>query len=225
MARPQSAVRAAIGTVAESQRNAGATTPQCRDIRRREHSRKMEVRQCASNARTARAPQPTWIDRNQRQPYDGLLTEHIGFAQSLIEPVQRSQNAKPKNTSVAMSHKQVFFRSRAREKLLRGASQLADVVRMRLGTKSKSALIQKKWGLPRVCNDGATIAKAFDLPDAEEYLGMMLRQAAEKLVKVSVMARARRPPWRMRYLPTLCATLFSRLRRQSSCSVGTKCGV
>ena len=80
-----------------------------------------------------------------------------------------------------MAHKQVLFRSAAREKVLRGATQLADAIRVTLGPKSKSVLIQKKWGTPIVCNDGVTIAKEFDLRDAEENLGaQMLRQAAEK---------------------------------------------
>jgi chaperonin GroEL len=80
-----------------------------------------------------------------------------------------------------MPHKQVLFRSIAREKLLHGAAQLADAVRVTLGPKSKSVLIQKTWGAPLVCNDGVTIAKETDLPDPEENLGaQMMRQAAEK---------------------------------------------
>ena len=80
-----------------------------------------------------------------------------------------------------MPYKQVMFRSEAREKILRGASQLADAIRVTLGPKSKSVLIQRKWGAPLVCNDGVTIAKEFELKDAEENLGArMLRQAAEK---------------------------------------------
>ncbi|KQU85714.1 molecular chaperone GroEL [Mesorhizobium sp. Root695] len=80
-----------------------------------------------------------------------------------------------------MAHKQVLFRSAAREKILRGATQLADAVRVTLGPRSKSVLIEKKWGAPIVCNDGVTIAKEFDLKDPEENLGArMLRQAAEK---------------------------------------------
>jgi chaperonin GroEL len=80
-----------------------------------------------------------------------------------------------------MTHKQVVFRAAAREKILRGATQLVDAVRVTLGPKSKSVLIQRKWGAPIVCNDGVTIAKEFDLKDAEENLGaQMLRQAAEK---------------------------------------------
>ena len=80
-----------------------------------------------------------------------------------------------------MAHKQVLFRSAAREKILRGAAQLADAVRVTLGPRSKSVLIEKKWGAPIVCNDGVAIAKEFDLRDPEENLGaQMLRQAAEK---------------------------------------------
>ena len=80
-----------------------------------------------------------------------------------------------------MAHKQVLFHSAAREKVLRGASLLADAVRVTLGPKSKSVLIQKSWGTPIVCNDGVTIAKEFDLKDPEENLGaQVLRQAAEK---------------------------------------------
>jgi chaperonin GroEL len=80
-----------------------------------------------------------------------------------------------------MPHKQVLFRSAAREKILRGATQLADAVRVTLGPRSKSVLIERKWGAPIVCNDGVTIAKEFELRDPEENLGArMLRQAAEK---------------------------------------------
>jgi chaperonin GroEL len=45
-----------------------------------------------------------------------------------------------------MSKKQLLFRSAAREKILRGATALADAVKVTLGPKSKSVLIGKKWG-------------------------------------------------------------------------------
>jgi chaperonin GroEL len=80
-----------------------------------------------------------------------------------------------------MSHKKLLFRSEAREKVLRGATALADAVRVTLGPKSKSVLIGKKWGSPIVCNDGVTIAKELSLADPEEDLGAkMIRQAAER---------------------------------------------
>jgi chaperonin GroEL len=80
-----------------------------------------------------------------------------------------------------MAYKQVHFRSEAREKILKGATALADAVRVTLGPKSKSVLIEKKWGKPLVCNDGVTIAKEFELEDHEENLGaQMMREAAER---------------------------------------------
>ena len=80
-----------------------------------------------------------------------------------------------------MSHKRVLFRSEAREKILRGATSLAEAVRVTLGPRSKCVLIERKWGAPTVCNDGVTIAKEFQLGDPEENLGaQMIREAAER---------------------------------------------
>jgi chaperonin GroEL len=84
-----------------------------------------------------------------------------------------------------MAHKDVLFRSAAREAILRGTTQLADTVRVTLGPRSKSVLIDRAYGPPLVCNDGVTIAKEFNLKDATENLGVrMLRQAAERTADV-----------------------------------------
>ncbi len=48
-----------------------------------------------------------------------------------------------------MPHKQVLFGSTAREKILKGTAALAEAVRITLGPKSKSVLIQQKWGIYR----------------------------------------------------------------------------
>lgn len=80
-----------------------------------------------------------------------------------------------------MAHKHLLYRSEAREKVLRGATAIADAVRVTLGPRSKCVLIEKKWGMPIVCNDGVTIAKAFSLKDPDENLGaQLLRGAAER---------------------------------------------
>ena len=80
-----------------------------------------------------------------------------------------------------MPHKEILYRSEAREKILKGVAALADAVRVTLGPKSKCVLIEKKWGVPVVCNDGVTIAKEVELKDPAENLGaQMIRQAAER---------------------------------------------
>ena len=80
-----------------------------------------------------------------------------------------------------MAGKRLLFKSAAREKVLTGATALADAVRITLGPKSKCVLIQKKWGRPIVCNGGITIAKEVELEDPEANVGaQMIREAAER---------------------------------------------
>jgi chaperonin GroEL len=52
--------------------------------------------------------------------------------------VARNMNRHP-----VMAHKQALFQSAAHEGVLRGATALADAVRVTLGSKSKSVLIGK----------------------------------------------------------------------------------
>lgn len=80
-----------------------------------------------------------------------------------------------------MAHKKLMFEEEAREKILKGATKLADAIRVTLGPKSKSVLIERKWGKPLVCNDGVTIAREMELKDPEENMGVqVLKEAAER---------------------------------------------
>jgi chaperonin GroEL len=78
-----------------------------------------------------------------------------------------------------MAHKQIRFHEEARQRVLKGATALADAVRITLGPKARCVLIGHRWGTPQVVDDGVTVAKAFDLADPEEDLGArMIREAA-----------------------------------------------
>jgi chaperonin GroEL len=80
-----------------------------------------------------------------------------------------------------MAYTHLLFRDQARQHILDGATALADAVRVTLGPRSKSVLIQQPWGTPIVCNDGVTIAKRIKMKDPDEDLGaQLLRQAAER---------------------------------------------
>ncbi|MCC6707407.1 MAG: chaperonin GroEL [Gammaproteobacteria bacterium] len=80
-----------------------------------------------------------------------------------------------------MAFRKLTFGAAAREKVMRGATALADAVRVTLGPRSKSVLIERSFGRPIVCNDGVTIAKEMNLEDREENLGaQMVREAAER---------------------------------------------
>ncbi len=80
-----------------------------------------------------------------------------------------------------MASKEFQFHTEARQSILKGATVLADAVRITLGPKSKCVLIEKKFGRPLVCDDGVTIAKEVELKNPEENLGaQMIREAAER---------------------------------------------
>ena len=81
-----------------------------------------------------------------------------------------------------MAHKQVLFRSEAREKILRGATALADAVRVTLGPKSRCVLIERKWGAPLVCDDGVTIVQVTHSHENAAYGTRTVRLADGLLV-------------------------------------------
>jgi hypothetical protein len=79
-----------------------------------------------------------------------------------------------------MAFKQVFFRSEARERILRGVTALADAVRVTLGPKSKCVLLEKRFGPPVVCNDGVTIERGVGGEPAAADRGHVDRGAREE---------------------------------------------
>ena len=84
--------------------------------------------------------------------------------------------------------KQVFYNEEARDKVLSGAKQLADAVKVTMGPKGRNVVIGKSYGGPSVTHDGVTVAEAIDLPETEENLGEkvgaeLIKQAASKMNK------------------------------------------
>ena len=69
----------------------------------------------------------------------------------------------------------------ARERLKKGMDILADAVRVTLGPKGRNVVLERKFGLPLVINDGVTIAKDIELKDPWENVGaQLLREVAIK---------------------------------------------
>jgi chaperonin GroEL len=70
-----------------------------------------------------------------------------------------------------VSHKQVLFGSAAPRKDLARRFATRRCRARHARPKSKSVLIQKSWGAPIICNDGATIAKEKD--PRKEYVDLV----------------------------------------------------
>lgn len=70
--------------------------------------------------------------------------------------------------------KQIIYGEEARSALKRGVDQLADTVKITLGPKGRNVVLEKKFGIPLITNDGVTIAKDVDLKDPFEDMGAQL---------------------------------------------------
>ena len=86
--------------------------------------------------------------------------------------------------------KKIFYEAEAREKVLSGAKQLYDAVKVTYGPKGQNVVIEKKYGAPTITHDGVTVAEAVDLGTTDENLGeqigaKLIKTAAQKLNKVA----------------------------------------
>jgi chaperonin GroEL len=70
--------------------------------------------------------------------------------------------------------KQLSFESAAREALRRGVDQVANAVRVTLGPRGRSVVLDRKFGAPTLTSDGVTIAREIELADPYENLGAQL---------------------------------------------------
>src|SRR5260370_2160028 len=77
--------------------------------------------------------------------------------------------------------KYLEFNVEARARLKRGVDKLADAVKVTLGLKGRSVVIEKKFGNPTVTKDGVTVAKEIELEDEIENMGaQMVKEVATK---------------------------------------------
>jgi len=77
--------------------------------------------------------------------------------------------------------KLISFDEASRKALERGVNTLADAVRVTLGPRGRNVILEKKFGVPEIVNDGATIAKEIELSNPMENTGaQLLKEVAEK---------------------------------------------
>ena len=77
--------------------------------------------------------------------------------------------------------KNLIYGDDARKALQTGVDKLANTVKITLGPKGRNVVLDKKFGLPLITNDGVTIAKEIELPDGAENIGaQLIREVASK---------------------------------------------
>jgi chaperonin GroEL len=85
-----------------------------------------------------------------------------------------------------MPAKQILFGEHAHAKLVKGMNILADAVRVTLGPKARTVVLEKSWGAPSIINSGVIVAKEVELEDRFENMGaQMVREVASKTSEVA----------------------------------------
>ncbi len=75
----------------------------------------------------------------------------------------------------------MIYGEEARKKLLDGINSATDAIKVTLGPKARTVVLDKSFGSPTIINDGVTIAKDIELPDAYENMGAQLvKEVASK---------------------------------------------
>lgn len=94
---------------------------------------------------------------------------------------QRFGNKGAKNRFVVKAcAKEIAFDQKSRSALQAGIDKLADAVGLTLGPRGRNVVLDE-YGTPKVVNDGVTIARAIELPDAMENAGAaLIREVASK---------------------------------------------
>jgi chaperonin GroEL len=85
-----------------------------------------------------------------------------------------------------MTAKQLLFGDTAHARLIKGMNILTDAVRVTLGPKARTVVLEKSWGAPSVINSGVIVAKEIELEDRFENMGaQMVREVAAKTSEVA----------------------------------------
>jgi chaperonin GroEL len=80
-----------------------------------------------------------------------------------------------------MAGKDILFHDDARARLLRGITVLAEAVRITLGPKARTVMLDRGFGAPTVINSGVIVAKQIELADPFENMGaQMVREVAAR---------------------------------------------
>jgi chaperonin GroEL len=84
-------------------------------------------------------------------------------------------------TPTTMKPKQLLFNEEARQRIMRGLQILAEAVRVTLGPRGRTVILQREFGPPQIVNSGVLVAKSVELEDPFENMGaQLLREVAAR---------------------------------------------
>src|SRR5512147_1912220 len=85
-----------------------------------------------------------------------------------------------------MTAKQLLFGEAAHVRLVKGMNILADAVRVTLGPKARTVVLERAYGAPTIINSGVIVAREIELEDRFENMGaQMVKEVASKTSDVA----------------------------------------
>ena len=80
-----------------------------------------------------------------------------------------------------MTAKQIVFHDEARDRIRRGVDALAQAVRVTLGPRGRTVILESEFGPPQIVNSGVLVARSVELEDRLENMGaQLLREVAAR---------------------------------------------
>ncbi|NKE65700.1 chaperonin GroEL [Ramlibacter sp. RBP-2] len=80
-----------------------------------------------------------------------------------------------------MAAKQLLFGQDARDRIRHGIDALADAVKVTLGPRGRTVVLDREYGPPQIVNSGVVVARAIELEDRFENMGaQLLREVAAR---------------------------------------------
>jgi chaperonin GroEL len=80
-----------------------------------------------------------------------------------------------------MAAKQLIFHEAARERIRHGVDALAEAVKVTLGPRGRTVILERDFGSPQIVNSGVLVAKSIELEDRFENMGaQLIREVAAR---------------------------------------------
>ncbi|KAK2993763.1 hypothetical protein RJ640_025070 [Escallonia rubra] len=109
-----------------------------------------------------------------------LKGKKVTQLQGAQQKLNYRQSSSSRRCVVRAAAKEIAFDQNSRKALQRGIDKLTDAVALTLGPRGRNVVLDE-FGTPKVVNDGVTIARAIELPDAMENAGAaLIREVASK---------------------------------------------
>ncbi|GFQ08327.1 rubisco large subunit-binding protein subunit alpha chloroplastic, partial [Phtheirospermum japonicum] len=108
-------------------------------------------------------------------------SKQLGLKNRRVSQFQKCGQKQAKNRFVVRANaKEIAFDQKSRSAMQAGIDKLADAVGLTLGPRGRNVVLDE-FGAPKVVNDGVTIARAIELPNAMENAGAsLIREVASK---------------------------------------------